>query len=252
MSEEQTTEYRNVLVIGGTSGLGQEVARQFAPLAQKVFITYHGRQDEAEKAAAAVQEAGGTAEIRQLSLPTTDIGGARIRELLLEATPCDVVVNCAVTNEAAVATVSNAAAFKSVIDANVFGTYQINAISAQTLAATGGGSVVNVSSILTRRYITGAIGYITSKAAIEMMTRGFAREWGRLGVRFNTVSPGPIRDTRLLNTVPREVVAEVMGPDFEERLMPPEKVAAVIRRITGRDFAAMNGEVVVVDEGASL
>lgn len=43
-----------------------------------------------------------------------------------------------------------------------------------------------------------------------------------------------------------------MGPDFEERLMPPEKVAAVIRRIAGRDFAAVNGEVVVVDEGASL
>ncbi|MFE1961334.1 SDR family oxidoreductase [Streptomyces sp. NPDC059479] len=252
MSDERTTEYRNVVVIGGTSGLGQEVARQFAPLAQKVFLTYHGRREEAEKAAAAVVEAGGTAEIRQLSLPTNDIGGARIRELLLEASPCDVVVNCAVTNEAAVATISNAAAFKTVIDANVFGTYQINAISAQTLAATGGGSVVNVSSILTRRYITGAIGYITSKAAIEMMTRGFAREWGRLGVRFTTVSPGPIRDTKLLSTVPREVVAEVMGPDFEEKLMPPEKVAAVIRRITGPDFAAVNGEVVVVDEGASL
>ncbi|MFF5566319.1 SDR family NAD(P)-dependent oxidoreductase [Streptomyces sp. NPDC012623] len=252
MDEEQATQYRNVLVIGGTSGLGQEVARQFAPLAQKVFITYHGRRDEAEKTAAAVREAGGTPEIRQLSLPNTDTGGSRIRDLLLEVSPCDAVVNCAVTNEAAVATISNAAAFKSVIDANVFGTYQINAICAQTLASTGGGSVVNVSSILTRRYITGAIGYITSKAAIEMMTRGFAREWARLGVRFNTVSPGPIRDTKLLNSVPLDVFADVMGPDFEERLMPPEKVAAVIRRITGPDFAAMNGEVVTVDEGASL
>ncbi|WP_084774385.1 SDR family NAD(P)-dependent oxidoreductase [Nonomuraea candida] len=252
MSETRSPQYRNVLVVGGTSGLGQAVAREFAQVAQAVHLTYHDRREEAEKAAAGVAEDGGAAHIHQLSLPADDVGATAIRRLLLDVSPCDVVVNCAVTNHVAVATISNAEAFKAVIDANVFGAYQVNAISAQTLASTGGGSVVNVSSILTRRYVTGAIGYITSKAAIEMMTRGFAREWGGVGVRFNTISPGPIRDTRLLATVPREVVENIMGPGFEDRLIPPGRVAAVIRQIVGPDFAAMNGEVLFVDEGCSL
>lgn len=253
MSQGEQQLYRNVLILGGTSGLGKAVASTFAPIAKAVHLSYHGRREEAEKVAESVVEHGGTAHVHQLTLPDPDTGGAGIRRLLLDVTPCDVVVNCAVTNQAAVATISNVESFKSVIDANVLGAYQINAICAQTMASTGGGNVINVSSILTKRYIVGAMGYITSKAAIEAMTRGFAREWGALGLRFNTVSPGPIRDTRLLGTVPREAVEEIMGgPDFEDRLLPPAQVAAVIQQLASPGFSAMNGEVVVVDDGFSL
>ncbi|WP_017622811.1 SDR family oxidoreductase [Nocardiopsis chromatogenes] len=246
-------QYRNVLVIGGTSGLGRAVAGVFAPVAERVHLTYNGRREEAEQVAEEVAKAGGAARVHRLALPDPDARGPRVRELLMAAMPCDAVVNCAVANDAAVTTIANADRFKAVIDANIFGAYQVNAVSAQTLAASGGGTVVNVSSILTRKYITGAIGYITSKAAIEAMTRGFAREWGKLGLRFTTVSPGPIRDTRLLGSVPREAVEEIMGgPDFEDRLLPPERVADVIRAVTGPEFAAVNGEIVTVDEGFSL
>ena len=245
--------HRNVLVVGGTSGLGQAVAREFAPIADAVHLTYHGRGDDAEKVAALVAEDGGTPVVHQLSLPDPDVRAAAVRRLMTRVTPCDVVVNCAVANHAALATVANAEHFKSVIDANVLGTYQVCAVAAQAMAATGGGSVVNVSSILTRHYIVGAMPYITSKAAIEAQTRGFAREWGKLGLRFNAVSPGPIRDTRLLSTVPREAIEEIMGgPDYEDRLLAPKQVAAVIRQVAGFDFAAMNGEVVTVDDGFSL
>ncbi|KIZ19536.1 hypothetical protein SNA_03250 [Streptomyces natalensis ATCC 27448] len=229
------------------------MACEFAPLAERVHLTYHGRRDAAEETAAAVTEHGGTPVVHQLTLPDPNPRATSVRRLLGNIAPCDVVVNCAVTNHAAVATVSNAERFKSVIDANVFGAYQVNAVCAQAMAATGGGTVVNVSSILTKRYIVGAIGYITSKAAIEALTRGFAREWGKLGLRFTTVSPGPIRDTGLLDTVPREAVEEIMGgPDYLERLLQPRRVASVIRQLTAPDFSAVNGEVVVVDDGFSL
>lgn len=242
--------YRNVLIIGGTSGLGQAVAREFAPLAKEIHLTYHGQADEADEVVAGL---GPTATAHQVTLPDPDLAGARVRRLLADVTPCDVVVNCAVSTRPAVATISNVEVFRSAIDANVIGAYQVNAVSAQAMAATGGGCVINISSILTRRYVVGALGYITSKAALETMTRGFAKEWGALGLRFLTVSPGPIRDTKLLAQVPPEVVERVMGtPDYVERLMAPEKVAAVIRQLAGPDFAALNGDVVTVDEGLSL
>ncbi|MEV0119043.1 SDR family oxidoreductase [Streptomyces sp. NPDC050844] len=253
MGETEAAAYRNVLVVGGTSGLGQAVACEFAPLAERVHLTYHDRRDAAEKTAAAVCEHGGTPVVHQLTLPDPDPRATSVRRLLGDITPCDVVVNCAVTNHAAVATVSNAEQFKSVIDANIFGAYQVSSVCAQAMAATGGGSVVNVSSILTRRYIVGAIGYITSKAAIEALTRGFAREWGKLGVRCTAVSPGPIRDSGQLSAVPPEALEEIMGgPDYMERLLAPRRVASVIRQITGPDFCAVNGEVIVVDDGFSL
>lgn len=253
MTDSRTPTYRNVLVLGGTSGLGAAVAREFAPITGTVHLTYSDRRDEAEKVAGSVADKGGKAVLHQLTLPDPEPKGPTIRGVLQQVTPCDVVVNCAVTNHAALATASNAEQFKTVIDANVFGTYQVSAICAQAMAASGGGCVVNVSSILTRRYIVGAAGYITSKTAIETLTRAFAKEWGELGLRFTAVSPGPIRDTRLLSTVPREAAEKIMGrPDFEERLLPPEKVAQVIKSVAGSDFSAVNGEVVVVDDGFSI
>ncbi|GAA1542751.1 SDR family oxidoreductase [Streptomyces albidochromogenes] len=252
MSDTHTPGYQNVLVIGGTGGLGQAVALEFAPHTKTVHLTYHGRRAAARETAAAITERGGTAEIHQLTLPDPDPRGTSIRKLLTRVTPCDVVVNCAVAGQAAVATVANAETFKSIIDANIFGTYQVNAISAQAMAGTGGGSVVNVSSVITRRYIVGALGYVAGKAAIEAMTRGFAREWGAADVRFNTVSPGPIRDTRLLDLVPAHVMDGMTAPGSQELAVPAQKVASVIRQVAGADFAAMNGEVVVVDGGFSL
>ncbi|MER8231350.1 SDR family oxidoreductase [Streptomyces sp. NPDC094049] len=252
MSGTHTKTYRNVLVIGGTGGLGRAVAAEFAPCATTVHLTYHGRRTAAEETAATVAERGGTAEIHQLTLPDPDPRGPTIRALLARVTPCDVVVNCAVSGDPAVATVSNALAFRSVIDANVFGAYQVNAISAQAMAGTGGGSVVNVSSVITRRYIVGAVGYAAGKAAVEAMTRGFAREWGAVGVRFNTVSPGPIQDTQLLSMVPAQVMDGMTTPGSADPAVPAQKVASVIRLVTGAGFEAVNGEVVVVDGGFSL
>ena len=244
--------FRNVLVIGATSGLGQAVAREFAPVADTVHLTYHSGRETAEKLAKELVDLGGQGEVHQVTLPDPDVAGGRIRRLMADVTPCDVVVNCAITNEPALATIANAERFKRMIDANVFGTYQICSVAAQALVATGGGSVVNISSILTEHYIVGAMGYVTSKTAIEGMTRGFAREWGRLGVRFVAVAPGPIRDTGLLATVPREALEAIVGADVEAALMPPEEVAAAVRGVVGHGFAAVNGVRLVVDHGASL
>jgi NAD(P)-dependent dehydrogenase (short-subunit alcohol dehydrogenase family) len=244
--------YRSVLVIGGTSGLGEAVACEYAQSAKTVHLTYHGGRAEAERVSQAVVEAGGNSAVHQLTLPDADVRGTRIRRIMAEIGPCDVVVNCAVTNDPAIATIANAERFKAVLDANVFGAYQVNSICAQAMSATGGGCVINVSSILVRRYIVGAIGYITSKTAVEALTRGFAKEWSPLGVRFVTIAPGPIRDTRLLASVPREAVADIIGKDFETRLIAPERIARVIHQMAQSDCSALNGEVVVVDDGLSL
>jgi NAD(P)-dependent dehydrogenase (short-subunit alcohol dehydrogenase family) len=244
--------YRSVLVIGGTSGLGEAVASEFAPSAKTVHLTYHGGRAEAERVSQAVSDAGSDPVVHQLTLPDPDVRGTGIRRIMAEVGPCDVVVNCAVTNDPAIATIANAERFKAVIDANVFGAYQVNSICAQAMSATGGGCVVNVSSILVRRYIIGAIGYITSKTAIEALTRGFAKEWSPLGVRFVTIAPGPIRDTRLLASVPRQAVEDILGRGFETRLIAPERIAKVIHQMSQSDCSALNGEVIVVDDGLSL
>lgn len=252
MTATNGTRQRGALVIGATSGLGAAVVRQLGQEFNAVHLTYNDRRDEASAAADRLSADGVKTSVHQLVLPDPGIGGAIIRHIFSAVGPVDTVVNCAVRNEVGVATISNADAFKRVIDANVLGAYQVNAVAAQAMAASGGGTIVNVSSILTRRYIAGAIGYITSKAAIEAMTKGFAHEWSPLGVRFVTVAPGPIKDTRLLDTVPEAVVRQVLGSNWEEKLSEPEDIASVITALVGPSMRAVNGEVIVVDEGVSL
>lgn len=248
---EPARRHGSVVVVGGTSGLGRAVALALAPHATAMHLTFHDNEDLARDNAREVERLGTSCSVNRLSLPDLQTRGTSIRRLMSSVGTCDVLVNCAVANQAATATIANAESFKQVIEANVLGTYQVNAVAAQAMAATGGGCVINVSSILTRRYIVGAMGYITSKAAIEAMTRGFAKEWGGLGVRFVTVAPGPIRDTRLLESVPEDMVREVLGHDFEARLVEPSRIASVIRLLAEPEANAVNGEVITVDEGIS-
>lgn len=252
MTRPQAAVFRNAIIIGGTSGLGAAVAEVFASVTGIVHLTSRDGSTDLDAAVAAVAAAGGEAKRHALTLPDEDDRGTAVRRLLAAATPCDVVVNCAVVNEPATATIANASRFRATLDANVFGAYQVASVAAQAMAATGGGCVVNVSSILTRRYIVGALGYVTSKVAIEALTRGFAKEWRELGVRFVTVAPGPIRDTRLLASVPRAAAEAVLGKDFERHLIDATQVATIIRGLAEPAANAVTGEVVVVDNGASL
>jgi NAD(P)-dependent dehydrogenase (short-subunit alcohol dehydrogenase family) len=118
------------------------------------------------------------------------------------------------------------------------------------MAAAGGGSIINMSSIAWMIPSTGLPAYVTAKAGIVGLTRTLARELGGSNIRVNCVSPGAImteRQRRLWMTP--EYLAEIMQRQSLKRELLPEEVARVVLFLAAADSAGITGQNFVIDAG---
>jgi NAD(P)-dependent dehydrogenase (short-subunit alcohol dehydrogenase family) len=136
-----------------------------------------------------------------------------------------------------------------VLRVNVRGTWQgIKAVT-EPMAASGGGRIVNVSSVVAR---TGAIGfahYVASKAAVDGLTRAAARELGPRGITVNAVAPGLVTDeaTRALNT-DDYIAGAAKGRSIPREMTPDDLVGAVLW-LASPAAGFVSGQTIIVDGG---
>lgn len=126
------------------------------------------------------------------------------------------------------------------------------------IAASGGGAVVNTSSINGLKGARGQVAYVASKHAVSAMTVVAAREWARLGVRVNAIAPGGV-EGRMLRTFFPIVAANSRSADAGkpprhnpapfDRLADPREIAAVAAFLCSDDAAYMTGATYPVDGG---
>jgi NAD(P)-dependent dehydrogenase (short-subunit alcohol dehydrogenase family) len=118
------------------------------------------------------------------------------------------------------------------------------------MRSTGGGSIINMSSISWMVPSTGLPAYVTAKAAIVGLTRTMAHELGQNGIRVNAVLPGAIlteRQRRLWRTP--EYDAKIMASQCLKRTLTPEDVARLIAFLASDDSAAITNQSYVIDGG---
>jgi NAD(P)-dependent dehydrogenase (short-subunit alcohol dehydrogenase family) len=173
------------LVTGGTAGIGWESARLLAAEGAQVIIT--GRDGQrGEKAAASI---GARARFVQADLADLD----SVKSLVRQCGNVDIVVNNAAAFPAAATVDQDVASFESMFDTNVRGAYFLVAGLVPGMLERGRGSIVNITTMVAFKGVPGASGYSASKAALESLTRTWAAEFGKHGVRVNSVAPGPTR-----------------------------------------------------------
>jgi NAD(P)-dependent dehydrogenase (short-subunit alcohol dehydrogenase family) len=173
------------LITGGTRGIGWESARLLAAEGAEVIISGRDRQ-RGEKAAASI---GAGARFVQADLADLD----SVKSLVQQCGNVDIVVNNAAAFPAAATVDQDVASFDSMFDTNVRGAYFLVAGLVAGMLERGRGSIVNVTSMVAFKGVPGAAGYSASKAALESLTRTWAAEFGKHGVRVNSVAPGPTR-----------------------------------------------------------
>ena len=181
------------LITGGTSGIGLATARQLAQLGIHVLVA--GRNAErGKRAVEEIRAAGGKADF--ISSDLRDAASAREvarRAIELGNGQVDILINNAGVFPFGPTHEMTEEQFDRVYSVNVKAPYFLVAELAPLMAKIGKGAIVNVSTMAADYGVSGMSLYGSSKAAISLLTKAWAAEYGPKGVRVNTVSPGPTR-----------------------------------------------------------
>ena len=239
---------RTALVTGSTSGIGKATALALAARGARVLVV--GRNERrARDVVAEIEGGGGSAAYRLATL--SDLESAL--DLVQWATEAgdghvDILINNAGVALLGPSSAATEAEFDETFALNVKVPFFLVAELAPAMAERGWGSVVNVSTMVASFGQAGMAMYGASRAALELLTKAWAAEYGPSGVRVNAVAPGPTR-TALTETVPEEMVSQLAALAPAGRVARPEELAAAIVFLASDDASFVHGVTLAVDGG---
>lgn len=188
-----TTKTSTALITGGTSGIGRATANKLAEMG--IYVLVVGRNGERGKETVdQIRAAGGNAEFISSDLRDATSARAVARKALeLSHGHVDILVNNAGIYPFGPTHEMTEEDFDRVFSVNVKAPYFLVAELAPQMAKRGKGAIVNLSTMVAEYGAPGMSLYGSSKAAINLLTKAWAAEYGPSGVRVNVVSPGPTR-----------------------------------------------------------
>jgi NAD(P)-dependent dehydrogenase (short-subunit alcohol dehydrogenase family) len=231
---------RNILVTGGSSGIGEGIARAFAAAGDAVVVTGATRAE-----LDALRDRGLPAQMQARLLDVRD--GAAVRACVESFDTLDVVVNCAgVIRRGAE---HDPAVFAEVLDINLNGSMRVCS-AARPLLAARRGCIVNTASMLS--FFGGPLqpGYSASKGGVAQLTKSLAIAYAAEGIRVNAVAPGwiatpltqPLRDDAARS-------AQILARTPMGRWGTPEDVAGPVLFLCSDAARFVTGVILPVDGG---
>jgi 3-oxoacyl-[acyl-carrier protein] reductase len=235
-----------VLVTGGSRGLGRAIVEALAA-EPRTAVAFTWNADE--PAAREVAEATG-ARAFKLDLLDRRRPDDLVAEVEAALGPIEGLVNNAGVRRESLLALTSDADWDAVVDANLGGLFRCCRAVLRGMMVRRRGSIVSVSSLSALHGVPGQGAYAASKAGILGLTRSLAREAGRRGVRVNAVVPGFVA-TDLTAGLPAAAVAALRAGECLARGVRPEDVAQAVRFLLSDRAAAITGQALVVDAGAS-
>ena len=240
-------------ITGGGSGICRGIAH--AMMAHGARVTIVGRkEDRLRTAAQELTEATGraclpcVADVRQ-----PDQVEAAIDRTIAEFGALDILVNGAAGNFLAPAAQLSYNAFKTVLEIDTIGTYNVTRAAFDRALRDRGGHVINISATLHYAATPMQVHASAAKAGIDAITRTLAVEWGPLGIQVNGIAPGPIDGTEGMSRLaPGEFRDRYLASIPLRRFGTVEDIAQCALWLVSGAASYVHGETVVVDGGAWL
>lgn len=234
------------LVTGATSGIGRATACALAARGAHVLIV--GRNDErGQRVLDDIEAAGGQAQYLRASLRDAPSARGLADRARAAAGGVDILVNNAALGRFGPTSAITEDAFDATFSTNVKVPFFLVAELGPAMAERGHGAIVNVSTIYGSLGETGRCLYGASKAAMELLTRAWAAEFGPQGVRVNAVAAGPTR-TEGVERLGRQL-DEMAAKAPAGRVATPEEIADAIVFLAGGQASFVQGAVLAVDGG---
>ena len=237
---------RRALVTGASSGIGLAAAVALAEQGAHVVLAARSA-DRLEQACDALRAEGHAAETLPLDVADVDAAGAAVAE----SGPFDVLVNSAGLARHSPAAETTAEDFDAVAALNVRGAYFVTQAVAKGLLGVGKpGSLINISSQMGHVGGIDRAVYCATKHAVEGFTKAMAIEWGRHGIRVNTICPTFIRTPLTEGTFANpERVAWLTEKIKLGRVGEVEDIMGAVAFLASDAAALITGTALIVDGG---
>ena len=251
--EKFSLQGKVAIITGGSRGIGKAIAEGFAEMGACVVLA--SRKVEAlEEVRKGIEERGGEAYV----IPT-HMGDMEGIERLVQGTlekygTIDILVNNAATNPVFCSTAEiEEAAWDKIIDVNAKGVFFLTQKVGKVMVEKGSGSVINISSEA-GFCPTPFLGvYSVSKAAVNMLTKVFAQEWGSRGVRVNAIAPGLVRTHFSQALWGNEAILNAALASIPlGRIAEPEEMVGLAIYLASDASSYVTGQVFLVDGGRDV
>ncbi len=247
------------LITGGGTGIGTAIAERFVAEGARICITGR-RQAMLDKVAASLPSGMAVTCAGDVTKPA-DV--QRMVETAVGLTGrLDVVVNNAGIDPGGTVVDLDLEVWRQVMDINVTGPFLVMKTSIPHMIKAGGGSIINISSLGGLRCLPGMPSYCTSKAALNMLTKQAALDYGPSKIRCNVVAPGATRTEMLeealsplgaaLNTDVDGVFKRISSNVPLRRVAAPAEIAGICVYLASDESSFMTGSVLLIDGGAAI
>ena len=249
----KTFENKTVLITGGNSGIGKATVMAFAKEGANVVISGR-RVAEGEKLAKEITSAGGSALFVRTDVAREDDIVALVEKTVGTFGALHIAFNNAGTEGqfGLLTTEQTVEHYHQVCDINIRGVLLSMKHEIPAMLRSGGGAIVNNSSVGGHIGFPGSSVYVASKFAVIGLTKTAALEFARQGIRVNSVSPGPIQTEmfdRAFGEGETEMKKTISTQTPIGRIGTPEEIASAVLWLSSPGAAFVTGQDIIVDGG---
>jgi 3-oxoacyl-[acyl-carrier protein] reductase len=240
---------RVAVVTGASKGIGAGIAEDLAQQGATVIVNYASSRKQADELVKKIQASGGTARAIHADVSKPEEAKQLVEKTVSEFGKIDILVNNAGVYEFKPLAEVNEQHYDRIFDLNVKGLLFATQAAANAFGDRGG-SVINISSVVSLGAVPNSSVYSATKAAVDSFTRVLAAELGPKKTRVNSVLPGPVEtegtqqmpewDWLIKNTVPQTPLG---------RVGQPHDIATVVSFLASDDAQWITGQVIPVAGG---
>ena len=233
----------NVLIIGGSRGIGAAAVRCFRDAGDNVVFTYHKSELEAD----ALRQDTGASMVRCDIKYSDSVRIAVERAVDVMGSIDTLICNSAIADYNLITDIEETR-WEEVIDTNLNGVFYAVRHVLPAMISRKNGCIITVGSMWGEVGASCEVAYSASKAGVIGLTKALAKELGPSGIRVNCVSPGLI-DTDMNNSVDENAISEMAEETPLCRIGTPEEVAKVMKFLASGDASFITGQVIPVNGG---